>query len=73
MARDSRNRAGSADSDTDSVSADPQPSGGGVVTLDVEDNKLVNRETGEEVAVVNEPDALLPDWLWAQHNAAPQE
>jgi hypothetical protein len=71
MARDSRNRTGRDDIDADSVSAGDQPASGGVVTLDVEDGKLIDHDTGEEIVTELPTNELLPDWLWEQHNSGP--
>ena len=70
MARDSRNRTGSDDSDTDDVSGDVQSTGDGVVDIDMVDGVLIDRDTGEPIDIDEEPFApeLLPDYLWVQHS-----
>jgi len=75
MASDSGDAGTSDISDLDDTGVDPGSStSGGVITLDYEDGKFINHDTGEEVSESPpNPSDLLPDWLWAQHNAPPPQ
>ena len=74
MASDSGTRTPDEPDDDDSVSDDAESTGGGVVTLDYEDGKLIDAATGKEVNdPPPDPGDHLPDWLWAQHNSPPPQ